>query len=272
MTTASGLFLVLGIVCYGIAGSSLHSGANSERGALRSRAWWVGTALQAAGFLSMLVARVSLPLLLVQAGSSAGLAVTAGLQHVSHVRRLRPTEGLAVLGVIAGLAAIAATTSPGPASVIQPQHLWLLAGGSILGLVLMIPRLPALGSGIASGLGFSLGGIGARLVLGDHTHSVWQFWQLPLQNWACGILAVVGIVIGQVHLTRGLSRAQAAPVLGTMYLVATVGPAVIGATMLQEVPRSGTLPLALAGLLVAGLGIYQLLRRTTPAELPIVVS
>lgn len=264
MTLASGLFLVLGIVCYGIAGSHLHSGANSEQGALRSRVWWVGTALQAAGFLSMLVARVSLPLLLVQAGSSAGLAVTAGLQHISNVRRLRPPDGFAVLGVIAGLAAIAATTRPGHASVIEPQHLWLLAGGSILGLTLMIPRLPALGASVVAGLGFSLGGIAARLVVGDHTHPVWLFWRLPWQNWVCGVLAVLGIVIGQVHLTRGLSRAHAAPVLGIMYLVATIVPTVVGATMLQEVPRPGTFPLALTGLLAAGLGIFRLLKVTTP--------
>ncbi len=265
MTLASGLFLVLGIICYGVAGSQLHSGANSEQGALRSRVWWVGTAMQAAGFLSMLMARFSLPLLLVQAGSSGGLAVTAGLQHLSHTRRLRSPDGLAVLGVVAGLAAIAATTNPGPALTIEPQHLWLLTGGSALGLILMIPRLPPLGASIVSGLGFSLGGIAARLVVGDHTHPVWQFWLLPWHNWICGILAVVGIVIGQVHLTRGLSRAHAAPVLGTMYLVATIVPTVVGATMLQEAPRAGTLPLALAGLLVAGLGISRLLKVTTPA-------
>lgn len=264
MTLASGLFLVVGIFCYGIAGSQLHSGANSERGALRSRAWWVGTAMQAGGFASMLVARVSLPLLLVQAGSSAGLAVTAGLQHLSQVRRLRPTDGLAVLGVIAGLVAIAATTSPGPASPIELRDVWLLSGGSALGLMLMIPRLPAIGASIASGLGFSLGGIGARLVVGDQAHSVWLFWQLPWQNWVCGILAVVGIAIGQAHLTRGLSQAHAAPVLGIMYLVATIVPTAIGATLLDELPRPGTLPLAIVGLLVAGLGIFRLLKVTTP--------
>jgi len=267
LTVVSLVSLVAGVGCYGFAGANLHAGANDERGALRSGSWWRGTGLQAAGFLAMLVARFTLPLLLVQACSSAGLAVTAVIQHIGRVRAMRPADAVAIGGVVVGLGMIAVTVQPGPATRINVVLLVLIAAGAAVAALTLLPGfdcLPTLAagvfSGVLSGVGFSVAAIGARLVMGDHQHPVWLFWQLPARNWLCGILAVMGIVIAQIHLTRGLRSQHAAPVLGAMYLVATLFPIIVGFTCMHETPRSGLLPLAIIGLAVAAVSVVRLLR------------
>jgi hypothetical protein len=257
--------LLIGILCYGLAGVELHSGSNDAAGPMRSRAWWRGTALQAGGFFTMLVARISLPLLLVQACTSAGLAVTALIQHVRGIHRLGGSDLAAVLGVVAGLGLIAATVESGAAAGISTALIGLIVGGLVLSGVGLLVRSQAVASGALAGLGFGMAAVAARLVVGDHDHPVWLFWRLPAANWTTGVLAAAGIVCGQLHLGRGLRDRAAAPVLGTMYLVATVLPAVIGFVAMDETPRPGTFAATGCGLVAAMLGIGWLLWRGSSA-------
>lgn len=62
------VLLGAGILAYGLAGAQLTTGSRAEGGALRSTAWWWGTALQGLGFALTFFARRELPLLLVQSG------------------------------------------------------------------------------------------------------------------------------------------------------------------------------------------------------------
>lgn len=261
MTLLALASLLIGILCYGFAGVELHAGSNATGDPLRSRAWWRGTSLQAGGFLAMLVARISLPLLLVQACSSAGLAVTALVQHLRHVHRLGPSDLAAVLTVVAGLGLIGATVESSAAAGITTTLILLIAGGLAASAIGLLVRLPGVASGALSGLGFGMGAVAARLVFGDHEHPVWLLWRLPAANWTTGVLAAAGVVCGQLHLSRGLRDRAAAPVLGTMYLVATVLPAVIGFAAMDETPRPGTFAATGCGLVAAMLGIGWLLRR-----------
>lgn len=265
----SALLLLLGVLAYGAAGARLHEGSQHANGALKSRSWWIGTVLQAAGFGFTLLARRSLPLLIVQACSAAGLGVTAILQHVSGVRRLGRREALALVALLVGLGLLSTATIPGPAVAIRPAHLWLLGGCAALTTAALAFRLPPAALGIASGLGFSFGAIGARLVIGDAAHPLWIFWQLPLATWITGLFTGLGIVLGQVHLTRGLARSAATPVLGPMYLMETLVPTVVGLTLLGELPRPHTELLAAAGLAITVAGAIQLLgTQAEAAEVP----
>lgn len=257
--TASAVLLALGVLAYGLAGARLHEGSGADGGALRSRAWWTGTLLQAAGFGLTLVARRSLPLLIVQAVSVAGLGVTALVQHLAGTRRLHRREVTALVVLLGGLALLSTATVPGPAVAIRGAHVALLAAGTLAGLAAVARPLPSWASGLASGLGFSLGAVGARLVVGDAAHPLWLFWRLPAATWAVGLLTGAGIVLGQLHLTRGLARARAVDVLGPMYLVETLLPAVVGLALLGEAPRGGTAPLAVAGLVATGVAARALL-------------
>lgn len=261
MTVLALASLLIGVLCYGFAGAELHSGSNEATDPMRSRAWWRGTGLQAGGFLAMLVARVSLPLLLVQACTSAGLAVTALIQHLSRVHRLGRSDFAAVLTVVAGLGLIAATVESSAAAGITTTLIGMIAGGLVVSAAGLLVRLPGVASGGLSGVGFGMAAVAARLVVGDHEHPVWLLWRLPAGNWATGGLAAGGIVCGQLHLSRGLRERAAAPVLGTMYVVATVLPAVIGFAAMGETPQPGTFGLTACGLVVAMLGIGWLLRR-----------
>ncbi|MEL4505628.1 hypothetical protein AAEX63_11335 [Luteococcus sp. H138] len=266
----SALLLLLGVLAYGAAGARLHEGSQHADGALKSRSWWIGTVLQAAGFGFTLLARRTLPLLIVQACSAAGLGVTAVLQHVSGARRLGRREALALVALLVGLALLGTATIPGPAVAIRPAHLWLLAGCVAVTTAALAVRLPPVVLGMASGLGFSFGAIGARLVIGDAAHPLWIFWQLPLNTWIAGGFTGLGIVLGQVHLTRGLARSEATPVLAPMYLMETVVPTIVGLALLQELPRPHTELLAALGLAITVAGAIQLLHtrqggRPTPA-------
>ena len=261
MTSLALASLLVGVVCYGFAGAELHSGSNDATDPLRSRAWWRGTGLQAGGFLAMLVARISLPLLLVQACSSAGLAVTALVQHLRRVHRLARSDYLAVLTVVTGIGLIAATFEAGAAASITTTLIGLIAGGLLTSGLGLLVRLPGVANGVLSGLGFGMAAVAARLVVGDHQHPVWRPWQLPPGNWAAGVLAAACIVCAQLHLSLGLRNRAAAPVLGTMYLVGTVLPAVIGFAAMGETPRPGTFGYAGCGLVAATLGIGWLLWR-----------
>ena len=252
--------LVLGILAYGVAGANLHSGSRDERGALRSSTWWTGTVLQALGFLLTLVARRSLPMMLVQACANGGLGVTAIIQHVTGARRMAKGQALALVALLGGLALLGPVTIAGPAVAIRPAHEIFMACCAVLCLVACwLPLTPAM-QGVVGGIGFSFGAVGARLVIGDELHPLWIFWQLPLSTWVVGLLTGVGIVLGQLHMTRGLARSQATTVLGPMYLVETLLPSLVGLTLLGELPRQGTIPLTVAGLALALAGSMALLR------------
>jgi hypothetical protein len=253
--------LLIGVLCYGFAGVELHAGSNNAADPMRSRAWWRGTGLQAGGFLALLVARISLPLLLVQACASAGLAVTALIQHLRRVHRLGRSDLAAVLTVVAGLGLIAATVESSAAAGITTTLIGLITGGLVASATGLLLRLPGVANGALSGLAFGMAAVAARLMFGDHEHPVWLLWRLPAANWTTGVLAAAGIACGQLHLSRGLRDRAAAPVLGTMYLVATVLPAVIGFSAMDETPRPGTFAATGCGLVGAMLGIGWLLRR-----------
>lgn len=261
MILLSVVALLLGVLAYGFAGAQLHSGSRHEGGALRSVAWWSGTVLQAVGFLATLVARYSLPLLIVQSTATLGLGVTALLQHIAGVRRMKGRDWLALTALLGGLALLASGTLPGPAAAISRDLLLVLGGLAVVGVAGLALPVKPLTNGLLAGLCFSFGAIGARLLIGDPAHPLWFFWQLPLANWATGILTGVGIVLGQVHMTRGLAAHDATPVLGPMYVLETLLPAAVGVWLMGEHPRPGSAPLVVAGLCLALVATGYLVRR-----------
>lgn len=256
----SAVCLALGVLAYGAAGARLHTGSQSDEGALRSKDWWLGTGLQGAGFLFTLLARRSLPMLIVQSCSSLGLAVTALIQHLAGTHRMDRRAATWLTAVILGVGLIAVSTVPGHAVAIRPVHLWLLAACLVVCGAGIVARQPVV-SGALSGLGFAYAAVGARLLMGDAVHPLWRFWELPLASWLVGLLTASGIVLGQVHLTRGLSGSTAPTVLAPMYLLETLFPMVVGIAVLAELPRPGTWWLMLAGLVLALAGTFGLTRR-----------
>ena len=254
------LALVLGVLAYGVAGARLSDGAQAEGGALTSPAWWIGTALQGAGFVFTLAARQHLPLLIVQACVVGGLAVTAIIQHVAGTRRIGGWDAGAILAVILGIVALAFTTVPGPAVPIETIQLVVIGVTVAACAAALLVKLPPGVSGVFAGTGFAISAISARLLVAEPKLSMFRPWEWPLPSWIAAVLLLAGLVLGQVHLTIGLKGAHAVAVLGTNYLMSTLVPAVIGWTLLSEKPREGTIWLVAVGLALALAGALTLLR------------
>lgn len=259
MTWLSVVLLTLGMLAYGFAGAELHTGSQSSKGALKSKNWWLGTGLQGVAFLLMALARRSLPLLIVQACSAGGLAVTAVIQHLNGRRRLRAIDAGAVGAVVVGLGLLAVGTQPGESAPITTALMWLLGLSVLVGAVCLRMRMHPGWSGLVAGLGFAAGAVGARLVIGDVTNPFWLFWRLPWENWVVGLLTAAAIVLGQVHLTVGLKNSTAAPVLAVAFMIETLYPAAVGLLLMGETPRPGTTAIVIIGLLLLAWGIRQLL-------------
>ena len=256
--------LALSVLAYGVGGAQLSTGSKAEGSPLASRTWWIGTACQGLGFVFSLAARQTLPLLIVQACIVGGLAVTAIIEHVAGQRRVRISGWAAIAAVVLGIAMLAMTTVPGSAPPISVTHLLVIAvvvGACALAFLI---RLPPSVSGVFGGTGFAISAITARLLVASPDTPLFQPWQWGWQTWAAAVLLVLGLGLGQMHLTRGLSVANAVTVLSTNYLMSTIVPALFGLLLLGELPRTGTEFLAPLGLGTALVGAYVLIRGERP--------
>lgn len=258
--------LGLGVLAYGVGGAQLSTGSKVEGSPLASRTWWIGTLCQGLGFLFTLMARQTLPLLIVQAAVVGGLAVTAVIEHVSGLRRMR-ADGWAAIGAVGlGIAVLAATTVPGGVPPISTLHLGVIAAVvAVCALAFLVPLPPAV-SGVFAGTGFAISAISARLIVASPGLQLFLPWTWPGQVWVAGMLLGGGLVLGQMHLTRGLRRADGVTVLSTNYLMSTIVPAVYGYVLLGELPREGTGWLVPLGLGTALLGAFHLIRQERPGE------
>ncbi|MDO5626911.1 MAG: hypothetical protein Q4G43_01195 [Mobilicoccus sp.] len=258
--TLSVIALVLGVLAYGAAGARLSDGARGDVHPLKSLTWWTGTGLQGCGFLFTFLARGHLPLLIVQAAVVGGLAITAIIQHVSRTRALSPRDVGAIAVLVVGIGLLAATTVPGPSLPIAPVHLVVLGVGVAICLAgIPLVTHPGL-SGVLSGLGFAISAIAARLLVTDLPAQIWRFWEWGLGVWIAGMLLMGGLVLGQVHLTRGLAASHAVGVLGANYVTSTIVPAGVGLFLLGELPRAGMEWAVVVGLVLSLAGALSLLR------------
>lgn len=261
----SSTFLVLGVLAYGMGAARLSVGSQGGAvNAVRSRIWWIGTSMQGAGFLFTLVARRDLPMLLVQTCVVTAVAVTAVIEHLNQVRPMTKSTVLGVGLLMLGVSGIVVASEPGPTPSPTVTDAAVLLAGTVLTLF-AIPvdahgARASLIYGSASGLGFGVGAVAARILMADAAHPLWFFWQLPWQSWLVGLFVPIGLFLGQIHLTRGLARGTSTPVLGCMYGAATILAALLGRGMLNEVPRPGTLPYMLVGLAIGTVGTWILLR------------
>ncbi|WP_040159529.1 hypothetical protein [Nigerium massiliense] len=264
--TLSVVLLAIGILSYGMAGVRLSVGSASEEGALRSSAWWWGTALQGCGFILTFFARQELPLLFVQSCVIAALAVTAVLGQILGVHRLTVLDAVAIGAMIAGLILLSLATEPGPTAFVHPATVPLLVVLLVLGGAAALATWSAAVSGLFSGLGFGVGAVAARLLAARPDGAFWQFWTWSGADWLHAALIPLGLAVGQVHLTKGLATGHNVTALGAMYLMSTVAPTIIGLALLGETPKPGTGPLVVAGICLTLLGAWRLVRLEAAAH------
>jgi hypothetical protein len=222
-----------------------------------------GLALVAAGFLLTLVAVRALPLFVVQAGRASSLGITAVLAAATLGSRLRRHEVAALVGVGAGLVAVALSAAPqGPADVPTAVRWAVLAGAGVL-LVLALAGARSdvsAGSGAAlavlAGCGFGVLSLGARVlgpiavpgVLADPS------------AYAIGVGGLTGLVAGALAMQRSSVVTVSTTVVATEAVVGSLLGVAVG-----DRPADGMAGLAVAGFVVTVGSALLLARFGAPA-------
>jgi drug/metabolite transporter (DMT)-like permease len=233
-------------------------------GLFRQPIFWLAVSLNLLGFVLHVVALRLLPLFVAQAGISASLAVTAVLAVRLLGDSLAVVERLAVVGVCAGLAMLSVTAGKtGEARSDTRLTVILLLGVAAVVAVGIAAsrgrgRLAVTVLGCVAGFGFAAVSIAARLVPDLSPATV-------VTEPAAYVLVLSGLLaflFYSVALQRGSVTAVTAPLV----VVQTVLPAAAGILLLGDHVRMGSLPIAVAGLLLTGGCAIALGRFEAPRE------
>jgi len=223
-------------------------------GALHLASYRLGLAFQGLAFLLAFVARIDLPLLLVQAGVSASVAVSAVVGAALGRWRLGALDGAAVASVVAGVALAGAASEPSRASTdtLWPPLIGLVVTAACLGLWQVAARRPGLLQlgptvlGALAGLAFGSSAVGARMLAADPLAAL----RHPAPA-AAAVLLVAGLGAGQVLLTTAFRSGSVTGPVAAMYVAATVWPSLAGLVWLADAVQPGRWWWAAAGLVLA---------------------
>jgi hypothetical protein len=195
----------------------------------RDRLYLIGFAGQAGGFVLAFLARASLPLYLVQAGSSCavGLATVVGVIVLGW--RVRSAEVAMLVVMAAGLVLLAAAATPSVAEDIPPGlglvlfALPLLAGPAA---ALASRRDATMSLAVLAGVQFAVVAVCGRSV----ANSVSLDLLLDPFAW----LVLLSALLGQACMSGALARGTATSTVASMDAVSMVITSVIGITMLGD--------------------------------------
>ncbi|WP_312880384.1 hypothetical protein [Actinokineospora xionganensis] len=256
----------LGIVAQTIAARRAEQRPGSGLGLLArlatDRIYLLGFAGQVGGFALAFLARESLPLYLVQAGSSSavGLATVFGVLMLRW--RVRGIEIAMLLVMAFGLALLAAASTPSVANDIPTGTglamlgLPLLAGAVAVHLGLVTTAVPL---AIFAGLAFSVVAITSRTIADE---SLTALVLHPLA-WLMLVAALVGQACFAMALQRGSTTSTAASMDGTTVMIASaVGVLALGDQIAPG--RSWWVALGLT-LVVFGVLVLGAASRSAPA-------
>ena len=229
---------------------------------LREPLYFGGLAVDLLGFAFTIVALQLLPLFLVQAIVASSVAVTA-IVVVATGRPLGRPGWIALSSSVFGLVLLSFSAVSGDVPALALIWHWLL-----LGMALPLAALGALGLRIenswsapvlafAAGLAFTCVAVSARgLDIPDPA------WRLLLQPslWAI----VVDGILGTALFALALERGRVTVVAAITFTTNTVLPAAIGILVLGDRVRSGYVPVAAAGFVMAVGGASSLAGFTAP--------
>ncbi len=230
----------------------------------RDRLYLIGFAGQVGGFLLAFLARASLPLYLVQAGSSCAVGLATAVGVVAFGWRVRTAEVVMLVVMAAGLVLLATAASPSAARDLP-------AGAGLVLLALPLLAVPlaahagrrdaALSLAALAGVQFAVVAVCGRAVAAE---PLLDLLAHPL-TW----LMVVAALLGQACLSAALARGTATSTVASMDAVTMVLTSVVGIAALgdQVVPgREWAVVLGLALVLCAVL-VLGSAARLAPAPL-----
>lgn len=223
-----------------------------------TRRWrfWAGVGLDLASFAATFTALRVSPVFLVQAATSANLAVTAVVARRVLGTHLGRVEKVAVVAVCAGLVVLGLFAGrQGPSHGDTALHVTLLAAVGVLAALgwlagLLPPRAAGATLGLLAGCGFGLTSLASRVI---DPSSVAALAADP----ATWVLPTAGFLAFLFYATALQRESVTAATAGTV-VGQTVFPGLVGLLVLGDEVHFGTL--ALVGFLVTILGALTLAR------------
>ncbi|MEC3977316.1 hypothetical protein [Amycolatopsis sp. H20-H5] len=267
---ASAILYGLGIVAQSVAARRADRRAGAGLGLLArlasDRLYLLGFAGQAGGFLLAFFARASLPLYLVQAGSSSaiGLATLFGVLVLGW--RVRAAEVAVLLLMAFGLILLAGSSAPSVAEDLPPRAVLVLAG---VVLVIGVFTLRAgrsegvTSTAVLAGVSFAVVAIASRSLAHQDLVSLLPN---PL-TW----LMLLAAVLGQAAMAAGLQRGSATSVVATSDATTIVLASVTGIAALGDQVTAGRQWWVVLGLGLVVFGVLALGSLTRPAPVVSVV-
>ncbi len=264
------LCAVIASVCYGSASVLQATGARRMATAqnldprllvrlLGQLPYLLGLSLDLVGFVASVVAlQLKQPLFLVQAIVAGNVGVTAAIVAFMGTR-LKRNEWLSITALALGLVLLALSAGPEQDVVLAQKWFWVMLAAAvpvgILGAIGL--RLAGTGAavllGTSAGLGFAITAVASRtLVIPDPW---WKLVEAPAV-WAIA----AGGVIAMLVFSLALQRVPVTTVMAFVVITETLVPSGIGLAFLGDTIRSGFVPTAVAGLVLALLGAALLAR------------
>jgi drug/metabolite transporter (DMT)-like permease len=246
--------LAAAVVSYGLATLQLSRASVAGRVLTHPR-WWLGVALQGAGFVLTFYARHQLPLLLVQPVLTGSLVVTTVAGAALGMWRLGRADLLRCLLVVVGVAMLAAAARPGPAGPLGAGAFALTIAELIAVIALVRPpgriavRHRALWLGACAGLAYGSVAVASRALAADPA----TLLRTGPGLWALALL-LAGSLVGEAALTVSLRSGHVGGPVSAMYIVSTVAPSAAGLLWLGDRMSGDGWPLAVLGTAAALVG------------------
>jgi drug/metabolite transporter (DMT)-like permease len=232
----------------------------------RSWPYLAGLALDAVGFVLMLVAVRSLPLFVVQAVVASFLAVTAVLGAVFLHMPLSGRDRLGLAAVTGGVVLVALSAAPEGHVPAAGGPAWgvLVAAVLLAGLAPVVGRMTgpsgAAALGAVAGLAFGATSVAARLL---PTSPSWHHRGEALRRLAASPATYALVLAGAVALlaySTALQRGSVTVATAPLVVGETIAPAVVGLVLLGDHARSGWAGAAVLGFALAVGGAVAMAR------------
>ncbi|WP_225924606.1 hypothetical protein [Pseudonocardia abyssalis] len=225
----------VGIVAQTVAARRAEQRATIDPGLLvrlaTDRVYLVGFGSQVLGFLLAFIARATLPLYLVQAGSSSAVGLAALLGTTLLGWRIGRGEIVALAVLAAGLLLLIGASEPSISADMPAPVGFVILGVIVVAALIAVPAARLAGTRGAVAMGVLAGVAFAGLALASRPLAAGPLQELPFQPlaWVMVAAALLGQTMLATALQRGSATATAASMDATTVVVASVvGLAALG--------------------------------------------
>ncbi|MET1074782.1 MAG: hypothetical protein ABWY11_19195 [Umezawaea sp.] len=267
---ASAVLYAMGIVAQSVAARRAELRPGADLGLIArlatDRLYLLGFTAQVGGFVLAFLARGSLPLYLVQAGSASAIGIATAFGVLVLGWRVRRVEVVVLVLLAVGMVLLGGAAAPSTARDLPPVMVAALVGALVLtGLLGVRAGRPnaVVSAAVPAGVAFAVVAVAGRALAGG------VLLALPWQPLAW--VLVVAAVLGQALLAGALQRGSATSAIATMDATSMVLASVVGMVAMGDRIAPGREWWVAVGLALVVLAVLALGKApaTTPAAAPV---